>query len=145
MSSREINIICSSETWLSSNVYNAELFPNSYNIRRCDRNFRKTNTSRRGGVIHAYQDQLTTNISSTTSYIDIAGGEFIGIWNVDIFVIYIPPFVFVEYIEDFSLFLPVGFPLWNVFLVGDFNDFPDIDSNDNEGKSLKTSWIRRMW
>nr|CAI5866982.1 unnamed protein product [Callosobruchus analis] len=48
-----MDLIFLSETWLSGNVFNAELFPAYYNVYRSDRKFSTTNTSKRGGVLLA--------------------------------------------------------------------------------------------
>ncbi|CAH2020528.1 unnamed protein product, partial [Acanthoscelides obtectus] len=58
LSRDDLELILSSETWLSSSVFDAELFPSNYTIDRSDRKFSTVSAARDGGVLIAVKNSL---------------------------------------------------------------------------------------
>lgn len=94
------DIYALTETWLTTSVYDSELFDTSYTVYRADRNFKATGTTRGGGVLLAVKSIIKSepimlpNHATFTdiSDIDIVGTKIsIGYKHINIFAVYIPP------------------------------------------------------
>lgn len=93
------SIIAFTETWLTSSVYDGEIFNNNYNVFRADRDFTNTNYTRGGGVLLAVDVNLSANLLDLSksrahllNTIDILGVKvIINSHTIYIFVIYVPP------------------------------------------------------
>ena len=124
-------IIALTETWLDSSVFDNELFDETYNIFREDRNFTAVKKSRGGGVLIA----IDSNIHAEK--LNLRFGDFLTIQNIDIvatkltinrqscyiFVVYIPPEANSNAYETlFESISSLDYVLnSNVLILGDFN------------------------
>nr|CAH7748761.1 unnamed protein product [Callosobruchus chinensis] len=142
LGTNDLDLIFLSETWLSSNVFNAELFPAHYNIYRSDRKFSTINASKGGGVLLAVKNCLNfevLDVSTTVSLtpnIDIVGGKLtFGSYLVYVFVVYIPPNTSTNDLEYFldQLLLLNFLSNDHVIVVGDFN-IPSFVVDETEPK-----------
>jgi len=119
------DIICVTETWLSDNIFNAEILPPSYSIHRNDR------ATRGGGVLIAVKDSLP--ITNVDRPVDI---EMVSVTlklsnPLTIGCIYLPPNAESNHTTHLCSYLSDNLDLQNttqhdIILVGDFN-FPDIN------------------
>lgn len=131
------SVIAISETWLSGNVSDAEIFDTSfYSVFRCDRDFANTNLSRGGGVCLAVSTEyhpVDLKLKNITAFHNLHCVDIVGVkirsnyFSCYIFTIYIPPNSPVDtYSDTFdaisSLLILYGS---NMILLGDFN-IPDF-------------------
>lgn len=141
------DIICITESWLSSDVFDNELFPDFYSVFRADRKFDILNKNRGGGAILALQSKYFSQlinvdrIVSDCPQIDIVGCliKFNHVQFI-IYVLYIPPDIsFTDFETFLSLFeeINVSYNL-NIIIVGDFNSphFTDDTVNDSKTRAL---------
>ena len=56
--SESYDVICLSETWLNDSFFNNEIFPDSYNVFRCDNNSTLSYKTRGGGVLIALDKKV---------------------------------------------------------------------------------------
>lgn len=134
------------ETWLSNDVNNSEIFNNSYNVFRCDRDFILTNKSRGGGVLLAVKYNIESqqldlsNFHSLIPSIDIVGAKcYVNSNSLFVFVVYIPPDINSHTLELF-LSLLEEFNTYNseIVILGDFNitNFNAIITNDSKNQLI---------
>jgi hypothetical protein len=117
----DADVVLVSETWLSNNIASSELFPNSFNVYRCDRA-----TGRGGGVMAAVKNNYIThqiNLNLSESKVESLGINMSNdAWQVNIFVLYIPPSLLVneisEFLENFEDAIDLSI---STIIVGDFN------------------------
>lgn len=147
MSACNFQVIGLSETWLSVDVNDAEVFPSCYSVFRADRNFAATGLSRGGGVLLAVENSIKSSVIDVnimkTSFpsIDILGCK-VYLTNVSLlmFVLYVPPSISLAEFESFF----ETFESLNCFstdckilIFGDFNiPLYNIDLNDSKSKAL---------
>lgn len=125
------SLIAFTETWLTSSVYDGELFTDNYNIFRADRDFNNTNYSRGGGVLLAVDVSLSASMLDLsklklhlTSTIDILGVKVsVSGCVIYIFIIYVPPNTKAE---DFDILYEVVSSINilhnnDILIFGDFN------------------------
>jgi Reverse transcriptase (RNA-dependent DNA polymerase) len=141
----DYEIICLSETWLSNKVSSSELFPNNFNVFRCDRDLDATGLKTGGGTLIAVQNNYnaieldTLTLRNAFPTIDIVCSKIH--YNhkfMIIYTLYIPPSVnghdfelFFDALESFHSNLGVC----NVMFCGDFNVPTYCLSNDDDKKS----------
>ena len=143
----EYQIIGLSETWLSDDVSDAELFPACYTVFRSDRNFATTGLSRGGGVLLAVDSSfkcIRINVDALcTAFpgIDILGCKVVlSNVSVSIFVLYIPPTIssnefdlFIETFETLNCFSTDS----KLLILGDFNvPLYNIDPNNSKSRTV---------
>ena len=125
----DASLLCLSETWLSADVCDNELFLSNYTIHRSDRNFLASGKSRGGGVLFAHRNDMNSTRISLSKYgfpteIDIVCATVTTLsCNMTFIVIYIPPNVtqlcYDDFMERLSLLCTeIGEQL---IIVGDFN------------------------
>lgn len=140
------NIIILSETWLTDAVNSTELFPNVYNVVRADRNFKKVNRSKGGGVLIAISNEIIyspvdcSSINDAVPLIDLLVVNCcIGNFHFYICTVYIPPDVPFDQFETFLLHLELILHNKLVLLIGDFNlpNFYNSDINCAKSTSLR--------
>lgn len=126
----EYDIIALSETWLSNDIRDGELFPNTFIVHRDDRHLQALGVSRGGGVLLAVRDFFTSiridlsSVSDAVPIIDIVGVKLMldGGRSLFIFVVYIPPRVSVADFERFfDLLNGTGLLVHEFVILGDFN------------------------
>lgn len=61
LSENDFEIVCITETWLNSTIYDGELFDDRYLVYRSDRNLRSTDKSDGGGVLIAVKKTLLSS------------------------------------------------------------------------------------
>ena len=139
----DFDFLCLTETWLSADVGDAELFPMLYNVVRCDRAFAACDLTRGGGVLLAAKVRyqlIPLNVSSIRSVLPMIDFTCCKVKltnniNICLCVIYIPPHcpvadfeLFFEMLEDFLIVLN---DVDKSFLIGDFNvHFTNESDND---------------
>ena len=110
------NCICSyvdydlfalSETWLSDDICNNELFPSDIVVYRKDRNFKNLQVSKGGGVLLGIRDKYKstamdlTSITSIIPTVDIIGAKVTDTHeSLIVLCVYIPPRI---NFQDFEL------------------------------------------
>lgn len=124
-------IYCFTETWLTDDVRDCELFPQYYQIFRSDRQYDGV-ASRGGGVLVLVPHDISATLEGT-SY---CGKSFEAIAvkikarkYITLLTLYRPPTNYSErfFLADFSsFFYSSGFDARDLLIVGDFN-FPFID------------------
>ena len=138
------NFIALSETWLSDEIQNSELFPDNFVVFRKDRNQQLTHVSRGGGVLFAAESKYMCSqldlspITNTLPFIDIVGVKisFDTSTCLFVFVLYITPSVSVN---DYQLFLDILSNIEEthndrVIVLGDFNA-PNFCQKSNDSIS----------
>lgn len=124
------DIYAFTETWLNSQVLNAEILSSNYNIIRCDRNFAETNKKKGGGVLialnnkYVYDELNLSFIRETLPQIDIVGVKVtIHFQNIFVFILYVPPNT--QHVSYESLFECIeSLDYLNdeiIYFIGDFN------------------------
>ena len=145
-------IIALSETWLNNSINDTELFDlNQYNIFRKDRNFKRCNCERGGGVLLAVDRSIPAticdylngdNFCDIPAYIDLLIVKICyNFRNFYILVIYIPPHCDSN---DYTTFLNVLLSLSyfygsQLIVLGDFN-CPDFVSCSKNNLSFSTTY-----
>ncbi|XP_045471763.1 uncharacterized protein LOC123678670 [Harmonia axyridis] len=131
----EYDIICLSETWLSSDILDSEICDDRYVLYRNDRNFDLTSKSRGGGVLIAVRSSLMAcsinldSIKESFPNVNIMGLR-IGLRGSHFYILtlYIPPNTASDQYEDVLEAISVLPCLLdenaNLIIVGDFN-IPD--------------------
>lgn len=143
--SSDFDLYCMTETWLTEDILNSELFPSDYVVVRCDRNLRAHGVSRGGGVLLASRVDFSCttldldNIRASAPLIDVVGCRINmkNAFQLLIFVVYIPPALSSN---DFQYFLSLleasnYFNHGNIMIVGDFN-VPLYNINLNDSKCI---------
>ncbi|XP_063917329.1 uncharacterized protein LOC135133030 [Zophobas morio] len=130
LTSTSYDLLALTETWLSPDISDNELFSNDYIVFRKDRSFETLKCTKGGGVVLAIKNKFKcspidlTHITSIIPLIDILGVKVnISQKNFYIFVVYIPPSISFDVYEQFFTILN-EFDLChneNVLLIGDFN------------------------
>lgn len=121
------DMICITETWLSDNTFNNELFPDCYNVVRCDRRFDAVGRSRGGGVLLALNNSIqylcidTSFLTETVPLVDVVICRCVSPFKFNICLVYIPPDVPVDDLEVLSGMLEVHLMDERTLFVGDFN------------------------
>lgn len=137
------DIITITETWLQSDIFDAELFPESFIVFRSDRQLDRVATTRRGGVLVAVRSKMEperinlVDITDTTPVIDLVGCKItVSYFVFYLIVIYAPPTTSVndletvcEAIASINLFMS-----GRLVVVGDFN-VPSYHSQVSNNKS----------
>jgi len=126
----DFSFLCLSETWLSSDVSDSELFPNYMKVYRADRNFAACGKTRGGGVIFAHNINIKSVAIPLEGFnfphvIDIVSVSVLyNTGSISVIVLYIPPDVnqitYDACIESL-VFLLSSLKTRATFLVGDFN------------------------
>lgn len=126
----EFSVIGLVETWLSEDVGNSELFPDTYTVYRKDRNRLQTGRKTGGGALLAInniniisEDIDLKKLHECVPEIDIVGSKCkFSLITVFIYVVYIPPSIS---IENFMIFLDLFGDILiqneNILILGDFN------------------------
>ena len=124
----DFDILCLSETWLSQDIMDSELFPCEFKIFRADRNFAASGKCRGGGVLLAHSASLQSFCQSLSKYnfppeIDIVCVSFKLSRNLTVLVIYIPPAVNQNIYDSFleGLTLLLSDLRGDLLILGDFN------------------------
>lgn len=143
VSTFDYDLICLTESGLTSNISSDELFPVSYSVFRSDRKFEITGHQRGGGALLAVRsDYKVTKLNlepvSVVPDIDVVGCKVtIPNSTLLVFVIYIPP---QTTIRDYELFfdtferLPLFENNYKLLICGDFN-IPSFNSDPNDNKA----------
>lgn len=120
------------ETWLSADIANQELFSDNFSVWRKDRNFQAIGLSRGGGVLLAIRKCFRMSVLDLTVLtnvvvsVDVVGvlADFGNLRKTLILVLYIPPNT--SY-QDFELFFDLisnyltSFNNTVIMFIGDFN------------------------
>jgi hypothetical protein len=134
----EYDIISVTETWLSDDITDDELFCNSYTVYRSDRNFLSLGVKKGGGVLIAVNNKFsssrlnTATLSDSIPSIDTVGVRISinGSSSMVILVVYIPPYTpffdFEHYFEILSSMHEIHED--KVIVLGDFNT-PTFSTN----------------
>ena len=129
------DIIGFTETWLSPQVLNSELFSNEYLVFRSDRRTSLLNIKRGGGVLLAIHNNLSATVIDTdlvsNNFIDV---DILGLCvqfkfsKILLFITYIPP-KFTQHEDLFASIsaLPCLNGVFDGIFLGDFN-IPDFNS-----------------
>lgn len=141
----EFDIIGLSETWLTSETHNSELFPDTYQVFRCDRNMDSLGVTKGGGVLVAIRNDLSVTaldlsvIRNAVPSIDIIGCKILlsNCIHLFVFVLYIPPNIRVNDFQHFlSIFETCDYTAnKNICIIGDFN-IPSYNTDANDSKLL---------
>lgn len=124
------DIYAITETWLDSGVANGEIFDQSYEVFRSDRNFHRLGLSRGGGVLLAVKsDFKPLHISLSSAFeelpsVDVAAARLnVGTGTLMLCCVYVPPNLPVsQYVSLFDAFCSLDTLLESkVLIVGDFN------------------------
>ena len=131
ISTCDFDFIALTETWLTDNISNSEIFPSHYVVFRNDRNYNLLNSSRGGGVLLVVKNSVTCTQVDLTSIIRALPTINIICVKISlpnknyIFVVtvYIPPSTS---FEDYELFTDLLSNLEDIhtnklIIVGDFN------------------------
>lgn len=130
------DILCLTETWLSSDVGDAELIPNDYSAYRADRDLRLSGKCRGGGVAVCVSNKTHHQLLSSFSghYIEEIA---VLIWTqpspLIVYCVYIPPRTPVEAFESHLLRLEelyLAHPDYNLLICGDYN-LPSVKWTSN--------------
>jgi hypothetical protein len=131
----ESSVVAISETWLSSDVLNSEIFPTNWSVYRSDRNFEACGKCRGGGVLLAHKDELISRQVLLSTYdfpleIDVLCVTFHRFTNsVSYIIVYVPPHTALNTYNAFldslsTLLTSIGN---EIVLIGDFNT-PHLDT-----------------
>lgn len=128
-----------SETWLSPDIYSAELFPPEYEVLRCDRNFDIMNVARGGGVLLAYKNCYNVEYLDLSQLMnEIPSLNIIGCrchfvhTSLHIFLLYLPKTPSLNEIDILLTYLTQHFFNANrLLLLGDFNIPQYVLQNNN--------------
>lgn len=125
------SIIAVTETWLSSHIKNAELFPDNYLVFRSDRKFSVLGLSRGGGSLLAVKADyravpldLSGSIFENLPSVDIVGAKVTLLRTVlTLICVYVPPnFTVAQYKSLFDAFSSISDVFGSdVLILGDFN------------------------
>lgn len=141
VSIQEYDIICITESGLSSDVSSEEVFPTSYLVFRSDRDIQVTGHCRGGGAVIAVKSNLNAirlnleSIANVVPSVDVVGCKVtINNTILLVFTIYIPPSTtaieyeaFLDALEGLSIFEKNC----NLLICGDFNVAKfNVDPND---------------
>ena len=129
VSSKNLDIACITETWLSSSVSDYEIAPHGYNIFRQDRN------SCGGGVLIAVSDRFPSRLILASDLIEMVVVEVYLSPKVVIGCVYIPPSCCDSYRSDVLSTLHSMAFTCDYIICGDFNA-PDINWASLTGSSL---------
>jgi len=132
--SSDYSIVCITETWLTSEIFDNEILPNGYSIYRKDRD------SRGGGVLLAIKNNITGSQMPSPSDLEIVT-VLVSTQNpLIICAIYIPPNSDDTYHEQLCNYLTdlVNSNTKPIILLGDFN-FPDINWTTLSGSSARSN------
>ena len=129
VSSKNLDIACITETWLSSSVRNYEIAPHSYTFFRRDRN------SRGGGVLIAVSVRFPSRLILASDLIEMVVVEVFLSPKVVIGCVYVPPSCSDSYRSDvLSTLHSMSFSC-DYIICGDFNA-PDINWASLTGSTL---------
>ena len=120
--SSDFSIVCITETWLNSDIFDNEILPSGYSIYRKDRD------SRGGGVLLAIKDGISSSQLPSPSDIETVTVLISSQNSIIICATYVPPNASDNYHELLCNYL-TDLVINNakpIVLLGDFN-FPDID------------------
>ena len=126
----DFQIIGLSETWLSNNITDLEIFPHGYLLYRKDRG------SRGGGVMLAVSNKLPSRQVPSPHNLEIVTVSIsISTTDITCCMIYTPPNATTEYHRDLVKYLVTVAALFTPILIfGDFN-LPDINWTTLTGNS----------
>lgn len=130
---RQLDFFALTETWLDGSVSDGELFPDTYNVLRADRQHSLVGLLRGGGVLLAVRSGLkfrplyvreSCPLFNSIPLVDIVGVSLLQPpHSVNVFVIYVPPRITGEQLSTF--FEAMGALLIRYpgksFILGDFN------------------------
>ncbi|XP_063899933.1 uncharacterized protein LOC135119725 [Zophobas morio] len=143
----EFDIVCLTETGLSSSVKSDELFGSGYSVFRRDRSFKECGLSRGGGVLIATKSTLSSSVVSIPQQYDysidlLAVKVKLGPNKIIVILtIYIPPSVNCDTYEKFIEFLcTLNCLLDNkeCVIIGDFNStYFSVNGTDRKSSSLQ--------
>lgn len=137
-----MDLVCLTETWLQSDFFSSEFFPDSYSVLRCDRD-PSLGFSTGGGVLLAYRSHYVVEpldlsmVRHAVPLIDVLGCRLHLNHTRSLLVVtvYIPPHVqssdlelFIDTMEDMC----IG---ENILIVGDFNVFSFANGDFSDARS----------
>ena len=117
--SKDIDVICITETWLNDTIANTEILPTSYTIYRNDR-------INRGGVLIAVKDSIPLQICLISDTIEMITVNLNISPKLTLACLYIPPNCSTEYQRETLNSLSNLQSNSNAVILGDLNA-PDID------------------
>lgn len=134
------DIILLSETWIKEGVFNTELFPNCYNVYRCDR----AGTKKGGGVLIATKNTLLTEQLQVDIPINTVEMLFVKVTKLSqvflVICIYIPPASNLDvYYCVFEILENLHYKFDNLVIFGDFNvsQYNTVNSHDSLSLALR--------
>lgn len=135
--SKEYDMICLTETWLHDGITDSELFCDSYQIFRLDRDLEKTNKETGGGILIALKNKYTgTEITELNNMSNNYESLWVKITNpitIDLCLVYFPPPRKKINLLAFGRSLEKRTPSekYNLLIMGDFNINCIKDSSTN--------------
>lgn len=140
----DFDFIGLTETWLTADIQDSELFPTHFSVYRKDRDYGTLNVTRGGGVLLAVRNRYASvkidlsNITTTLPEIDIVGVKFHEL-RLAIFVLYIPPSTSASDYEHFLDLVSTVGTVHNckVIVMGDFNVPTHIEDKNNYSVLLR--------
>ena len=130
------------ETWLSPDILDSELFGDSFCVLRHDRDCTATGRSRGGGVLIAVSSQYSvtpidvSNIANVSPLINIVACKCrVSFKSVSLIAIYISPDLQLSLLEECFSRLEDTARNDNVVIIGDFNIPHLINSSPDDNKS----------
>ena len=118
--SKNYDVLCVTETWLSSTITNNEILPSTYTIYRNDR------INRGGGVLIAVKHSLTSQLHHLSDTIELIAVNLGVRPKLLLVCLYIPPNSSMEYQQEALAYISNLQNNTNTLILGDFNA-PDID------------------
>lgn len=139
----DFHVIALTETWLHIDIFNNEIFPQSMEVFRFDRDSAITGKTRCGGVILAVNKKFVcaeldiSCVRNSAPLVEIVACKMVyNGYKVNLVCVYIPPntpvLTYECFLDALSLYC---INLSNIVVVGDFN-FANL--NDNENSKLCT-------
>ena len=130
MFTKDIKIICITETWLNNSFYDQEILSNDYTIYRRDRG------SRGGGVLIGISKDLPSKIYNTPVHNSVEQVTVELLTNPPTLLccLYIPPNAPQIYYENTIQFITNLPDTQDLIILGDFN-LPDIDWYSRTGST----------
>ena len=121
MYSSSYHVLCLTETWLSTTIYNKEILPSNFCIYRSDR------PSRGGGAMICVSNSISSRLIASHSDIDLVIVQLLTSPCVILCCVYIPPNCSSSYFCSAISILETILTQHNhVIILGDFN-LPDIN------------------
>lgn len=135
----EFDVLCLTETWIGDRFESSELFPDSYQVFRRDRDFDRAGRSRGGGVLLALRNSIAVvqSVTGPFALVDLICCRcLLGGCPVVIVVLYMPPNVSIDEVQDVLDFLEERLgDCDRCIVIGDFN-IPHFRNDSNSTKYL---------